>query len=177
MRVLIDVDGVIANFVVAFMTLYEHHAGSVPDDFEWKNWDSMDDLPDQQARDSTWRDPDLFWILMPYSGAVEALYGLNQRHDVRIVTAVPHMHVKARSDWFHREAPFIHRKPQMIFTNDKSLIKADVIIDDKVEHVDDWLEENVVPRGAGYLIDRPWNQHGKNGNRVESLAEVAEEWI
>ena len=177
MRILCDVDGVIANFVDAFMDLYLHHAGSVPDDFEWSDWNSMDELPNQMARDAVWRDPDLFWIPRPYDHAIEALYILNERHDVRIVTAVPHMHVEARSDWFHREAPFIHRKNQMIFTNDKSLINADVIIDDKVEYVDDWLDENIVPRGHAYLIDRPWNQHGENGMRVESLMEVAEDWL
>ena len=177
MRVLIDVDGVLCNFVLAFMYTYEKYALGVPDDFVWSNWDSMDELPDWQARDAAWRDPDLFWIPEPYSGAIEALDDLNQRHDVRIVTAVPHAHVEARSDWFKRYAPFIHRKNQMIFTNDKSLIRADVIIDDKVEHVDEWLEENIVPRGSGFLIDRPWNRHGKHGIRVKSLIEVAEEWI
>ena len=177
MRVLIDCDGVIANFVDAFMDWYLHHAGSVPDDFEWANWDSMDELPDQMARDAVWRDPDLFWIPQPYPYAIEALEALNERHDVRIVTAVPHIHVEARSDWFKREAPFIHRKNQMIFTNDKSLIRAGVIIDDKVGHVDDWLVKNSWPDGEAFLIDRPWNQHGKSGTRVESLIEVAEDWL
>ena len=175
MRILCDVDGVIANFVEGFMYLYESYGGGVPDGFVWKDWDSMDELPDQMVRDSVWRDPDLFWILEPYDGAIEALKKLNDRFDVRIVTAVPHKHIEPRSDWFKLHAPFIHRKNQMIFTNDKALLRADYIVDDKVEYVDDWLEENVVPRGGAFLIDRPWNRHGKNGKRVASLDAVVGE--
>ena len=40
-RILIDVDGVIANFVVAFMYLYEAHGGEVLNGWVWdrnKEW-------------------------------------------------------------------------------------------------------------------------------------------
>ena len=153
-RFLIDADGVIVDFVEAFMMLYRHHGGTVPDGFEWTHWDSMDELPDQEVRKHVWRDPELFWVPRPYEGAIEALEILNEHYDVRIVTALPHRHVPARSEWFRRYAPFIHRKNQMIFTNDKRIIKGDAIVDDKLEHVYNWLHAN---GGTGFIINRPWN--------------------
>ena len=184
--ILIDVDGVIVDFVEAFMYLYRFHGGEVPDDFEWVDWDSMDTLPDQQVRDHVWRDRDLFWISQPYDGAIQALFALNQKFDVRIVTAIPHIHVPTRSDWFHYHAPFIHRKNQMIFTSDKSIIRGDYLVEDSMHNLGSWIAINVrSPISSAFLVDRPWNKemdeiYGRYGSgvmykRVESLASVAEE--
>lgn len=154
-RILIDMDGVICDFVSTFMLLYRNGGGIVPDGFEWTHWSAMDDLPSQDVRAEVWRDPNLFWIQKPYKGAIMALEALNDAYDVRIVTALPHMHIKYRSDWVEHYAPFIHRKNQMIFTNDKSLIQADVIIDDHLPHVYNWIRAN---KGTGVIVDRPWNR-------------------
>jgi len=172
-RVLIDMDGVICNFVDAFMYLYAEKGGKIPDGFAWVEWNSMDELPSQDVRKEVWRDPDLFWLPKPYEGAIVALQALNEQFDVRIVTALPHKHVHTRSDWVKHYAPFIHRKNQMIFTNDKSLIRGDVIIDDKLEYVRDWLKINA---RTGVVIDRPWNQTEgpENFIRVSELWEFAE---
>ena len=154
-RILVDVDGVIANFVSGFMYLYAEKGGEVPEGFEWTHWDAMDDLPNQDVRVKVWDDTDLFWILKPYPGAIDALEKMNARFDVRIVTALPHKHIETRSAWFKQYAPFIHRKNQMIFTNDKSVITGDILIDDNVGYVKSWLAAG---NSNAVLIDRPWNQ-------------------
>ena len=154
-RMLVDMDGVICDFVSTFMLLYRNGGGIVPEGFTWTHWASMDDLPSQEIRAEVWRDPNLFWIQKPYEGAIKALKQLNDHYDVRIVTAVPHRHIAARSDWVAHHAPFINRKNQMIFTSDKSLIRGDIIIDDYLPHVYDWLKIN---KDTGVVIDRPWNQ-------------------
>jgi 5'(3')-deoxyribonucleotidase len=148
-------DGVICNFVDAFMFLYQNGGGIVPDDWEWTDWSSMDSLPTRGVRDEVWKDPNLFWIQKPYEGAIKAMEILNDHYDVRIVTAVPHRHVIYRSQWVEHYMPFIHRKDQMIFTADKSLIQANIIIDDYLPHVYNWLFHN---KGTGVVIDRPWNR-------------------
>jgi len=173
-RILVDVDGVIADFVSGFMELYRHHGGHVPDGFKWTDWDSMDELPDQEVRDVVWRDPYLFRILDPYPGAIKALEQLNNHYDVRIVTAIPHMHVWPRSEWFRKHAPFIHRKDQMIFTNDKSIINGDFLIDDSLDNIRAWIAAG---RGNAVIVDRPWNQVDRwdeIGIRVAELWEFNE---
>lgn len=154
-RILIDSDGVISDFVSAFMLLYRNGGGIVPENFAWTEWSSMDALPSQGIRAEVWRDPNLFWIQKPYEGAIEALRKLNDNYDVRIVTAVPHKHVQYRSEWYAHYAPFINRKKQIIFTSDKTLIQGDMIVDDHLPHVYNWLYHN---NGTGVIIDRPWNQ-------------------
>lgn len=168
-RILVDMDGVVCDFVSTFMLLYRNGGGIVPEGFVWTHWSSMDDLPSQKIRAEVWRDPNLFWIQKPYEGAIKALKQLNDHYDVRIVTAVPHMHIQYRSQWVEHHAPFINRKDQMIFTNDKSLIQANVIIDDHLPHVYSWLSNN---KGTGVVIDRPWNQT----EGPETFVRVAELW-
>lgn len=173
-RILIDVDGVIADFVDGFMYMYKLNGGAVPDGFEWNHWDSMDELPDQGVREGIWHDPDLFFNLKPYPGAIDALEKLNSVYDVRIVTSLPHRHIPHRSDWFQRYAPFIHRKDQMIFTNDKSLIMGDVLIDDSLDHIRAWNEAGHI---NAIIVDRPWNKTDAwdvQGTRVSGLVEVCE---
>jgi len=160
-RILIDVDGVIANFVDAFLEIYEEMGGA------------MDRLPNQEIREAVWDFPDLFWRPKPYPGTIEALEEMNDRFDVRIVTAIPHKHIEARSDWFRYYAPFIHRKNQMIFTNDKSLIRGDIFIDDYLPHAEAWFSVNYKPT---VIIDRAWNRDGGSTffHRVDELADVAD---
>jgi len=174
-RILIDVDGVICDFVTAYLDSYKELGGIVPGDFVWDGWAAMEKLPNYDTlNEHVWEDPELFLRPLPYPGAIDALKALNKKHDVRIVTAVPHIHVYARSLWFAENAPFIHRKNQIIFTNDKSLVRGDIFVDDYLPHVYAWMKVNV---HTGVIIDRLWNK-GDGGPeaymRLDSLASLAE---
>jgi len=173
-RILVDVDGVIADFVTAYLDTYKELGGVVPDDFEWTHWDSMQDLPDAHLTRHVWQDPELFLRPEPYPGAIDALKKMDSRYDVRIVTCVPHLHIYARNLWFAQHAPFIHRKGQLIFTADKSLIRGDIFVDDYLPHVYAWLKVN---EHTGVIINRPWNK-GDGGpeayTRLDSLTSLAE---
>jgi 5'(3')-deoxyribonucleotidase len=174
-RLVIDVDGVIYNFVSAFMKLYVYHQGTVPADFEWNNWDDMDKLPNQDVVDHLWkREVQLMSYGKPYDQSIQALQCLNETYDVVLSTAVPFVHWKARADWFEKWAPFIHRKNQLIITNDKTKVVGDLLIEDKLETVKDWCELN--GSHTAFCIDRPWNREKPpwSYTRVPSLRYIAE---
>jgi len=154
MRILIDADGVITNFTETFETIYVGCGGKIPEGFIWDHWHAMDKL-EKGIVEQVWNDPYLFRVQEPYSGALEALERLNKEHEVFIVTSTPHMHAWSRSDWFRRNAPFIHRENQIVFTSQKYLIRGDVLVEDNLLNLEEWHRNN--PRGWPVLIDRPWN--------------------
>lgn len=174
-RLIIDVDGVIYNFVDAFMDRYKYHGGEIPEDWAWDSWAAMNELPNDDIVNHIWNhDTDLFWCGSPYPDAVNALELLNDEYDVVIATAVPFIHVPSRANWMEEFAPFIHRKQQMVITSDKSLVRGDFLVEDHLPHVQKWLTVN--GNFTAMCIDRPWNQDSPPWyyNRVPSLRYVAE---
>jgi 5'(3')-deoxyribonucleotidase len=171
----IDVDGVIYNFVDAFMNRYVFHGGKIPEGWEWNDWDSMNRLPDQNVVDHIWeRDDALMFDGEPYFGAIPALKWLNKRYDVVLASAVPFFHVNARAEWFKLHAPFIHRKNQIIITNDKSRVVGDLLIEDNLDNLKKWLKFN--GSYTAFCVDRPWNKENPpySYERVPSLQYIAE---
>jgi 5'(3')-deoxyribonucleotidase len=174
-RLVIDVDGVIYDFVDAFMKLYAYHQGTIPEGFEWKDWSAMDALPNQDVVDHLWkRELALFSYGKPYEDSIQALERLNDTYDVVLATATPHVHVNARSQWFKQHAPFIHRKDQMIFLADKSMVVGDLLVEDHLPHIKQWQKVN--GNYTALCIDRPWNEAVPpwSYTRVPSLRYVAE---
>jgi len=174
-RLVIDVDGVIYNFVSVFMDMYEHHGGYVSPDFKWTDWHDMDTLPDQDIVNHLWkREMGLFRYGRPYDQSIQALECLNEAYDVVLATATPHIHVPHRSRWFEKHAPFIHRKNQLIFVTDKSMIVGDLLVEDHLPHIKKWQEVN--GNYTAFCIDRPWNKESPPWmyNRVPSLRYIAE---
>lgn len=175
MRLVIDVDGVIYNFVDAFMERYVAHGGRISKGWGWDSWAAMDRLPDQTIVDHIWeRDDALMFNGKPYDGAIDALKSLNRNYDVVLASAVPFFHVRARADWFKMHAPFIHRKDQIIITNDKSKVVGDLLIEDNLPNVEKWTKVN--GKYTAFVIDRPWNEEPPpwSYTRVPSLKYIAE---
>lgn len=174
-RLVIDVDGVIYNFVDAFMKLYAYHQGVVPEGFKWTDWNDMNTLPNQDVVDHLWkRELDLFSYGKPYPDSIEALNALDGAYDVVLATATPHIHIPHRSRWFKKYAPFIHRKNQMIFLADKSMVVGDLLVEDHLPHIKKWQEVN--GNYTAFCIDRPWNKEDPpwKYTRVPSLRYIAE---
>jgi 5'(3')-deoxyribonucleotidase len=175
MRILLDVDGVIADFIGAYMSTYEDMGGRVPDDWAWTEWDAMSTLPDQDIAEMVWQHPDLFRRPRLFEGARKQIAYLNDNHAVVFVTAVPHRHIEARSNWFKRVLPFIHRKTQIVFTPNKHFISGDVLVEDNPGNLAAWILYN--PDGLGILIR---GTHNKNpgflfaGSRYVSVDNMKE---
>jgi len=160
LRILLDVDGVVADWIGAYIDLYVALGGRVPGGWSWNHWRAMDDLPDEGIARNVWDDPRLFRMPVPYEGAVDAVWNLHEHYEVYFATAVPHRHVEARSWWFEEHLPFIHRKRQIIFTPNKFLIKADIHIEDRPKNLARWID--AWPDDVGVLI-----RHAYNADRPE----------
>lgn len=158
MRILIDVDGVLADFVGGLCReLNAMGYRRRPEDF--RHWCLNRTLPPGELGDAdgvakTWRFClNLEW----YEGAIAFVKALQSAGEVTAVTA-PYA---GSTYWMHERAdwltPVISPR-DVVFTygERKRDIRGDVLIEDHPGNASAWLNAN--PEGFAILIDRPWNQ-------------------
>jgi len=171
MRVIVDVDGVIADFVGSFLRCYQDYGGEVPEGWVSRHWTAINtDLPNPEIALRVWGHPSLFRDMEAYPGAIEALKEMNDRYDVRIATMLPQpwdVHIPARIAWLGENVPFLLHK-QLYFCHDKNILDGDWMIEDNVDNLKAWLNANDARKGA--LVNRSWNEnewrHALPANRV-----------
>lgn len=95
--------------------------------------------------------------LMP--GAKQAIQELMLAgHEVYLVTARSgHTHVTETFEWVAKQLPFINIREQLIFCSNKTLIPADVLIDDKPDTLIKYKKAH--PSAITMAIRYPYNTH------------------
>ena len=158
--VLVDVDGVLANFIEANLrTLHAIGAGPfVHDDVTtWAMEDCLGLTAPQRARmKARWAEPGFAASIPEYPGAREGVAALREVADVYACTAPMHSSPTwqhERHHWLVERFGFDHK--QIVQTPAKYLVRGDMLIDDKPEHVAAWQETN--PGGVGVLWSRAYN--------------------
>lgn len=160
MRILVDMDGVIADFDGEFLKRWQKRH---PDKFfvpieERGTFYVRDSYPDELKPLVTeiLLEPSFFREMMPMDGAMEALSEMNEMGwEVFICTSPLSTYkncVLEKYEWVenHLGTDWIKR---VILTKDKTLIKADYLIDDRPEITG---VENI-PSWEHILYDRPYN--------------------
>ena len=139
MLILLDQDGVLADFEVGFRgawtARYAHHMPALPPHSR-KSFRLRDDYPHHlaDAVSSVYESPGFYLNLPPMPGALDGIREMiAEGHDVRICTSplTPWHHcVSEKYEWVERYlgAEFTER---MILTKDKTLVRGDVLVDDK----------------------------------------------
>jgi len=173
-RILIDSDGVVVDFINAFLHGYVVHGGIIPDGWEVSHFDSIKELPTKKALRAVWEDRFLFRVANPYPGAIDKLQQLNREYEVFIVTAYgkrADIHIPAKFAWYKKRASFLNWD-QFIFTNQKHMIAGDVLIEDKQTTINRWASDH--PQSRVICIRHPWNGPSMmpNVTYAGSLAEV-----
>lgn len=119
--------------------------------------------------------PGIYDMIEPFPGMLELLETLvNEGRRVIIATKCSHnpTMMGGKMDWFRRHAPFLKKK-DIVFTQDKSLINAQVLIDDDPENLEHFPGERIM-RVHGYNtlyreVSRPgfWRAH--NAREIEKV--------
>ena len=158
MRVLCDVDGVLAQWKVVF----RKHLADVGFEIDNIAWNSPD-LPLTKAeREYAWMkmsEPGVACDLEPLPGAIEGVKKIAKIADVYFVTA----QVERSRTWvYDRENWLIKHFGQelgskVVNTHYKYLVKGDMLIDDKEYNMKAW--KKAFPGGIGVLWDHPHNQN------------------
>lgn len=178
LRIGIDIDGVIADFIPAYIKRLNKMSGlKNPECNEgWDSWHCEDKLGyDKEIVKAFWRDvanpnKDDFWYTLEPIDEVEPL---TRDHDITFITTRPLASRWATIDWAEQNHNILH--PQVIVTEKKGQVadalKLHAMFDDKPDNLLD------VMRHCGmtcmpFLIDRPWNKSCEHSYiiRVETIA-------
>ncbi len=160
-RILLDIDGVIADFVTPVVRYINELTG-----YDYKNedvteWDIAKCLklaPRQSSQlDEYIRTENFCLMLSGYAGADEALGGLRELADVYAVTA-PFKNspfwMPERARWLADRAGFDLNK--VVFASEKQVCAGDVLIDDKCSTLVTWMQHH--PKKRTVLLNQTWNK-------------------
>lgn len=161
MLILIDQDGVLADFDRAFYSawLASKHSFPAIDPKNRKSFYAKDDYPPEYQSHAVdiITSKGFFRDLPPISGSIESLNQLLQLgHDVRICTSPLTTYqncVQEKYEWVekHLGLDFVNR---MIVTKDKTVVHGDILIDDKPI-----VTGTRKPLWKHILYDQPYNRH------------------
>lgn len=156
--VCIDCDNTINNLCEQLLKMYNKKY-STSYSVEDINKYSLDEVfnPEIAARmHEMFLDKSLWDSLTPLEDSQKAIKALiNRGYDVYIATATDYRNFEWKVEWFASHFPFIDEK-KIIRIHDKSLLHADVLIEDCYDNL---LDNKVASR---ILLDCPWNQSTKD---------------
>lgn len=184
-RVLLDVDGVLANFcdlaIEVARTMNSCFDDMTHDDID--QWDVdltfKNRLPadDPGFRTEFWdriNSPGNILNIKPYPGAQETIKELSEFADIYYVTT-PILH---NLTWCYERAQWLIEKfkakpQQIVLTWAKHLCQGEMFVDDKPSNVESWGFSNDVY--DSYLFRRPYNTSSLWGNSLNSYQHLIQE--
>jgi 5'-nucleotidase len=147
-----DVDGVVADILTEWLDRYNKEWNDVLTPNNITEW-GIDKFVKPGCGKHIFKyldDPSLYDNVFPYLGALECVNKLKEQ-GYRIVwaTSSPALSYGRKFFWL-KEHGFISDQKDYFETQDKSLIRADVLVDDYQNNLSDFI-------GRRILLSRPWN--------------------
>lgn len=177
-RVLLDIDGIIADFVSWYRLVAEMELQRDLEVVDPENWDIGIQLGlVEHERDRVWEATKRMSAayIRPYAESLEPVRLLlsDPRVDVYFVTAS----LVGNATWEHCRRRWLDRyfgeeaSKHLVFTSEKYIVTGDVFVDDKASSVHVWAAHH--PQGMGVVWARPWNI-GQEGalKRTDSWVEL-----
>lgn len=151
-RVLIDMDGVLANTSEPWYQAIREEYQVEVDREKIRSWNLHVELNLPETIYRILERPGFFENLPLMPGAVEVVPILWKQYDCYIVSAASYTHDNATQKWrwLQKHFPFIS-KDKVIFAKDKSVIQAGYMIDDGPHNLKSF-------RGESICFDHPYNQ-------------------
>lgn len=191
--ILLDCDGVLSDFTSGFLKVANKIAETNYTHKDVKTWD-LTALPGlKEAAKKVWKEvgaPGFAQTLDVYPGAIEGYKKLCELGDVYIVTSPLFMHKDDpdrhpnhgatfcfdRAVWL--ETHFGVDPKKILFAYNKHIVEGDVLIDDKIENIRDWMEMHGSKRGTrAVLWAQLYNVDGDGNHpkvlRTDSWSEAA----
>lgn len=165
-RIAVDMDGVLADTYPHFLKYEAEYSGIS------KNIEDVMGVPEFEAfphSSAYLLRPGFFRTVPVVPGSIHALQQINAHHEVFIVSAATEFppSLSEKQQWLNEHFPFISWK-QMVFCGSKTIISADIMIDDHFKNLD------LFP-GKTYLYNQPHNAYAQPGRhqRVHNWEELA----
>lgn len=164
-RILVDMDGVLADVYSRFYELHEQKTGQRLTIDDIAGLLEAEAFPDQLS----WvRSPGFFRTVPVMPGSQESLKHINEKFEVIVVSLATEFPTSLidKQLWLNDHFPFISWR-QIVFCGNKSIIKADIMIDDHPKNLDNF-------EGETFMFTQPHNCLIKNSRhkRINSWNEI-----
>ena len=157
--VLLDVDGVLANWLDPALEIAGRISGKTYEPSQMTTWDLFD-LVSRDHEEACYVEfckQGFCSSLKPLPGSIEAVTELQKTSEVHIVTSPTHspFWYYERVEWLadHYKIP----KKKVHFSSHKELIRGDIFVDDALHHATHWAEAH--PYGRSFLWDAYYNRN------------------
>jgi 5'(3')-deoxyribonucleotidase len=170
-RVLVDCDGVLADFFTGAQAIILELSGKLVRFEDLKDWDIFNGIP-EDIRDecfTRFSEPGFCANLQVLSDAQEGMRRLAEVSDIYIVTSPMHTPQWAyeRNEWLLKHFGISDRK--VVQANCKYVVGGEVLIDDRAENIHEWAEHH--PQSTGVLWAAPHNAHEPIPSNVVRLSQ------
>jgi 5'(3')-deoxyribonucleotidase len=166
-RIAVDMDGVLADVVEQFIACHERDFGQRLSREQLAGISERESFP--RVRSYVY-EKGFFRNAPVVPGSQEILARLNNKHEVFIVSAATEFpqSLPEKQEWLNEHFPFIQWQ-QMVFCGLKTIIDADIMIDDHFKNLDHF-------KGKTVLFSQPHNLLRDPGRhqRVHSWQEIGE---
>jgi 5'-nucleotidase len=164
----VDMDGVLADTETHFIKYYEEESGEKVNRNSLLGIPENIAFPDKTAVRRYVHTPGFFRTLPLIRGSVSAIKKLTEEFDVFIVSAAMEFPLSLfeKKQWLEEHFPFISWK-NIVFCGDKSIIKADYLIDDHIKNLDNFS-------GTPLLFSASHNVNVNHHKRLDNWEEMLE---
>lgn len=157
-RILVDMDGVLADVYSRYFELYEEETG------RRKSMDEIIGLKEGEAFPEAYRwveTPGFFRTLPVIPDSQRVLKLLNEKYEIIVVSMATEFPVSLTDKqlWLNEHFSFISWR-QVVFCGNKSLIRADLMIDDHFKNLD-YFE------GKTIMFTQPHNVNSEDHNHIK----------
>lgn len=164
MDILLDCDGVLADFVTAAIKT----CGRKEEHDDIRGWGFFEDWG--LTEDEFWEKCKgrEFWMsLKPYPWAKRLLKGLKREGDVTIMTSPSQDYecAGAKIEWLEKNLGVNYKDVSITHKKKIAANPSSLIIDDKPSHIDDFRSRG----GRGILFSQPWNSERLDAVDVSDL--------
>lgn len=160
MTVLYDLDGTMADLMTPWIKAYNEDFKDNLKTSEIIDWDIKKFIK-QEARTKIFKyinEPDFYKKVKPINPIIEQAKSFILKGDlVGVCTSCSNNieMIKSKLWWLHKYANFIP-KANIMFVDNKGLARGDLLIDDRVKNIEDFLLSN--PNSRGIIIPQPHNE-------------------
>lgn len=161
----IDVDCVLRDIIPPTLDWWEQVTGirKCREDIDrWAFYECLDiaavGLPLREFRRLWFKQRQIWRRASPISGAIDAITELHKLNEIVIVTYQPTYLQKIWAlEWLDEHLRDMYES--LVFTKRKSLVRADVLIDDGPHNFEGFM-------GKAILFSQPWNQNDNRHTRI-----------